>query len=112
MAEILDRTAQWFDSTRRMGAKGLAGTEVIAQLLKGFDVATLPLALFEGAQYFHAPRQTIAARGAKTTRFAGKKLFHIAQQADHVDAFVDGHGQARAHPRTDLGDASGVHGRI
>src|SRR3990167_5741349 len=92
VAEVLDRAAQGLDGTRGVGAESLTRAEVIAQLLQGFDVASLSGASLQGAQGFHAPRQAIAARGAETAGLAGKKLFHVAQQRDHVDALVDRHG--------------------
>src|SRR3989338_3147228 len=111
-AEILDRAAQGLDGARCVGAEGLAGAEQGAQLLQGLDVAGLALALFQGPQQLDAPGQAVAAGGAESAGLAGEELFHVAQQADHVDALVHRHGQAGAHAGADLGDAGGEHGRI
>ena len=52
VAEVLDRAAQGLDGTRGVSAESLARAEVVAQLLQGFDVASLSGASLQGAQGF------------------------------------------------------------
>ncbi len=95
-----------------MGAEGTAWAQEVDQPQQGLDVFGTALAVFQGAQHLHAPWQAVTARCAPAARLTGEELLHVAQQRNHADAVVHGHGQARTHARADLGDATGVHLRV
>src|SRR5471032_721231 len=107
--EVFDRAAQGFHGARCVGAEGFTRAEEVDQSQQGFDITRLAVAFLDGAQNLHAPGQTVAAWGAETTGFLGEELFHVAQQADHVDLVVHSHGQTGTHTGADLGDATGIH---